>query len=37
MDPEVSGLGVQNGPTQGLELMGIPTTRRYGVNISLTF
>ncbi len=37
MDPEVSGLGVQNGPSQGLELMGVPTTRRYGVNISLTF
>lgn len=37
MDPEVSALGVQNGPTQGLEFMGVPTTRRYGVNISLTF
>ncbi|MGD1892307.1 MAG: SusC/RagA family TonB-linked outer membrane protein [Cyclobacteriaceae bacterium] len=37
MDPEVSGLGVINGPSQGLELMGVPTTRRYGVNISLTF
>ncbi|MEM6841649.1 MAG: TonB-dependent receptor, partial [Bacteroidota bacterium] len=37
MDPEVSGLGVQDGPSQGLELMGVPTTRRIGVNISLTF
>ena len=38
-DPEVSGLGGGNiqGAAQGLDFMGIPTTKRYGVNLSVTF
>jgi len=38
-DPEVSGLGAGDvsGAAQGFDFMGIPTTRRYGVNLSLTF
>lgn len=38
-DPEVSGLGAGDtgGSAQGFDLMGIPTTKRYGVNLSLTF
>ncbi len=43
-DPEVSGLGGGNsigpdggGSFQGFDYMGIPSTRRYGVNLSVTF
>nr|WKN38295.1 SusC/RagA family TonB-linked outer membrane protein [Tunicatimonas sp. TK19036] len=37
-DPEVSGLGGgAAGTAQGFDFMGIPTTRRYGVNLSFTF
>ncbi|MFA0960871.1 SusC/RagA family TonB-linked outer membrane protein [Roseivirga sp. BDSF3-8] len=35
LDPEVSALGSGNG--QGLEFLNAPTTRRYGVNISVSF
>jgi outer membrane receptor protein involved in Fe transport len=38
-DPEVSGLGAGDisGAAQGFDFMGIPATRRYGVNLNLTF
>ncbi len=38
-DPETSGLGAgdTSGAFQGFDYMGIPSTRRYGVNLSVTF
>ncbi len=38
-DPEVSGLGGgdDSGAFRGFDFMGVPTTRRYGVNLSVTF
>ncbi len=38
-DPEVSGLGGgdDSGAYRGFDFMGVPTTRRYGVNLSVTF
>ncbi|MEQ9299710.1 MAG: SusC/RagA family TonB-linked outer membrane protein [Cyclobacteriaceae bacterium] len=38
-DPEVSGLGAgdTSGAFRGFDFMGIPSTRRYGVNLSVTF
>jgi len=38
-DPEVSGLGGGDttGAFRGFDFMGIPSTRRYGVNLSVTF
>ncbi len=38
-DPEVSGLGGGDvsGAFRGFDFMGIPTTKRYGVNLSVTF
>ncbi len=38
-DPEVSGLGAgdTSGAYRGFDFMGVPTTRRYGVNLSVTF
>ena len=33
-DPETSST---SGSAQGLDLIGVPTTRRYGVNLSVTF
>ncbi|TAG61115.1 MAG: TonB-dependent receptor, partial [Runella slithyformis] len=35
LDPEVNSLGVGN--AQGFELVSIPTTRRFGVNLRVTF
>jgi TonB-linked SusC/RagA family outer membrane protein len=35
LDPEVNSLGVGN--AQGFELVAIPTTRRFGVNLRVTF
>jgi TonB-linked SusC/RagA family outer membrane protein len=34
-DPEVSSLGVGN--SQGFDLVSVPTTRRFGVNLRVTF
>mgnify|MGYP006876301170 CR=1 FL=1 len=34
-DPEVNSFGSTN--VQGIELSAAPTTRRYGVNLSVTF
>jgi len=34
-DPEVNGFGSTN--TQGIEYASAPTTRRYGINLSVTF
>ncbi len=38
-DPEVSGLGAgdTSGAYAGFDFMGVPTTKRYGVNLSVTF
>ena len=35
LDPEVNSLGVGN--AQGFELVSVPTTRRFGVNLRVTF
>ena len=34
-DPEVNGFGSTN--TQGIEYASAPTTRRFGVNLNVTF
>ncbi len=37
-DPEVSGLGAAaNNSYPGFDFMGVPTTRRFGVNLNVTF
>ncbi len=38
-DPEISGLGGGDtgGAYRGFDFMGVPTTKRYGVNLSVTF